>query len=315
MVQLSHGLQSLARYPKYLLRLVRSRYVRSSGWYAFKPSTAYGPLEPLYVRIWNRHFVVTTPSLKEQDLSQPHFPGRDPVWYIGDNDVRIALENEDDFRTTFDVYAGRHYDRLNQNATPGSVIWDIGANLGVASLLFAQNPNVSHVYAYEPLPHTFTLTMRSIAANPGLSRKITLANLGIGKDDRELQVRYTLKAKSAIGLTTIPSRLKSLNNIQPADMMDVTIRLADAADVLRTIRARHPSAPILLKLDAEGAEYEIIDRLIATGVIHEINAAAIEWHDLPGEEYLTSRLLASGFQSEAKALEPDKSIGMIDAWR
>jgi hypothetical protein len=52
-----------------------------------------------------------------------------------------------------------------------------------------------------------------------------------------------------------------------------------------------------------------------TGAIQEINAAAIEWHDSPGEEYLTSRLLASGFQSQAKSLEPDGSIGMIDAWR
>jgi FkbM family methyltransferase len=315
MAHLSQRLKLMAGYPKYLVRLVRTKYFRGSGWYAFKPSAAYGPPEPLHLRMWNRHFVVTAPSSKKQDLDQPHFPGREPRWYIADNDIRIALENEDDFRTTFDVYAGRHYDRLNEYATPGSVIWDIGANLGVASLIFAQNPNVNHVYAYEPLPHTFTLTMRSVAANPDLSRKISLENLGIGKDDRELQVRYTVKAKSAIGLATIPSRLKKINNIQPADMTDVTIRLADAADVLRAIRARHPKASILLKLDAEGAEYEIIDRLIEASVIQEINAAAIEWHDSPGEEYLTSRLLASGFQSYAKALEPDGSIGMIDAWR
>jgi hypothetical protein len=73
-------------------------------------------------------------------------------------------------------------------------------------------------------------------------------------------------------------------------------------------------APLLLKLDAEGAEYEIIDRLVETDAIKEINAAAIEWHDSAGVEYLTSHLLASGFQSQAKPLEPDGSIGMIDAW-
>jgi FkbM family methyltransferase len=315
MAHLSQRFKAFALYPKYVVRLVRTRCFRSSGWYAFKPRSAYSPPEPLLLRIWNRHFVVTAPSAKKQDLVQPHFPGREPRWYIADNDIRIALENEDDFRTTFDVYAGRHYDRLNEYATPGSVIWDIGANLGVASLMFAQNPNVSHVYAYEPLPHTFTLTTRSVAANPKLSRKISLENLGIGKDDRELQVRYTAKAKSAIGLATIPSRLKNINNIQAEDMVDVTIRLADAAEVLRAIRARHPKVPILLKLDAEGAEYEIIDRLMETGALKEIKATAIEWHDSPGEKYLTSRLLASGFQSQAKALESDGSIGMIDAWR
>ncbi len=311
----SERLKLLARYPKYLFRLLRTRYFRDSGWYAFKPRAAYGPPEPLHVRIWNRHFVVTIPSSEKQDLAQAHFPGREPRWYIADNDIRVALENEDDFRTTFDVYAGRHYDRLNEYATPGSVVWDIGANLGAASLIFAQNPYIDHIYAYEPLPHTFALTMRSMAANPNLSAKISLENLGIGKDNRELQVRYTVKAKSAIGLTTIPARLKDLNNIQPADMTDVVIRLADASEVLHAIRASHPKASILLKLDAEGAEYEIIDRLVETGAIEAIKAAAIEWHDSPGEEYLTSRLLAAGFQSQAKALEPDGSIGMIDAWR
>jgi len=311
MAQLSQRLRIIALYPEYLFRLMRSRLFGGFGWYSYKP----GPLGPLYRRFWGRHFVVTAPSLKTDDVPQAHFPGRQPKWYIANDNVRIALENEDDFRTTFDVYAGGHYDRLNRDARPGSVVWDIGANLGVASIIFAQNPNISHIYAYEPVPHTFTMATRSFAANPKLSPKISVENLGIGKNVREVQIRYTVKAKAAIGLANIPSRLKTLNNIQPEDMEDVTIHLADAAEVLRGIRARNPEAPILLKLDAEGAEYEIIDRLIETGVIKEINAAAIEWHDSPGEEYLTSRLLASGFQSQAMPLEPDGSIGMIEAWR
>jgi hypothetical protein len=105
-----------------------------------------------------------------------------------------------------------------------------------------------------------------------------------------------------------------LYRIKPEDMETITIRLADAAQVLQSIRARHPGAPILLKLDAEGAEYGIIDRLAETGAIQELAAAAIEWHLKPGEEYLTSKLRAAGFQTQAKVLEPG-SIGMIDAWK
>src|SRR5580700_11018605 len=99
MAHLSQGLRLLTRYPKYLVRLMRTKYFRSSGWYAFKPRSAYSPPEPLHIRIWNRHFVVTAPSSKKQDLNQSHFAGREPRWYIADNDIRIALENEDDFRT------------------------------------------------------------------------------------------------------------------------------------------------------------------------------------------------------------------------
>src|SRR5258708_27744785 len=97
-------------------------------------------------------------------------------------------------------------------------------------------------------------------------------------------------------------------------MQPVTIHIADADEILRRIRAAHPGAPILLKLDAEGAEYGIIDRLAETGDIRELAAAAIEWHLKPGEEYLTSKLRTAGFQTQAKVLEPG-SIGMIDAWK
>jgi FkbM family methyltransferase len=235
-------------------------------------------------------------------------------WYMTRGRARIAMENVDDFLTTYDVYASGHYDRLLAAALPGSVVWDIGANIGVASLIFAQNPNVSHVYAYEPMPHTYACAMRSLRANPQLAAKVTLENLGVGGSKGELQVNYTKKAKAAIGVSEIPPRLKMLYRIKPEDMETITIQLADAAQVLQGIRERHPGAPILLKLDAEGAEYGIIDRLVETGDIRELADAAIEWHWTPGEEYLVSRLRAAGFQTDAKLLE-DGNIGMIDAWR
>jgi FkbM family methyltransferase len=235
-------------------------------------------------------------------------------WYISRGRARIALENVDDFLTTYDVYANGHYDRLASAALPGSVLWDIGANIGVTSLIFAQNPNITHIYAYEPMPHTFACAMRSLRANPEFSSKIALENLGIGNREGDLQISYTKKAKAAIGVSEIPPRLKTLYRIKPEDMESITIHLADAAQVLQAIRTRHPGAPILLKLDAEGAEYGIIDRLVETGDIRELDAATIEWHLTPGEDYITSRLNAFGFQTEAKVLEPG-SIGMIDAWR
>jgi FkbM family methyltransferase len=235
-------------------------------------------------------------------------------WYLTRGKARISLENVDDFLTTYDVYASGHYDRLRSSASPGTVVWDIGANIGVTSLIFAQNPNVSHIYAYEPMPHTFTCARRSLDANPDLSEKITLENFGVGQSQSELQVSYTKKAKAAIGLSEIPPRLKMLYRIKPEDMESITIHLADAAQVLQAIRSRHPVAPILLKLDAEGAEYGIIDRLVESGEIRELTAAAIEWHLTPGEDYIVSKLRAAGFRTEAKVLEPD-CMGMIDAWR
>jgi FkbM family methyltransferase len=235
-------------------------------------------------------------------------------WYIRRGGVHIPLENIDDFLTTYDVYASHHYDRLNQSTQPGSIVWDIGANIGVASLIFAQNPNVSHVYAYEPMPHTFACTQRTLRANPALASRITVENLGVGASNSDMEVLYTTKAKAAIGVADIPPRLKALYRIKPEDMQPVTIRIADADDVLRRIRAAHPGAPVLLKLDAEGAEYGIIDRLAETGTLRDIAGATIEWHLAPGEEAIASRLRAAGFHIQSKVLEPG-CMGIVDAWR
>ena len=246
-------------------------------------------------------------------------------WYMTRGKAHIAMENVDDFLTVYDVYANGHYERLESAALPGSVLWDIGANIGVASLIFAQNSNIAHIYAYEPMPHTFSCAMRSLRANPALAAKITLENLGIGGSAGEVEVKYTKKAKAAIGVSEIPPRLKMLYRIKPEDMETITIQLADAAEVLRGIRERHPGAPILLKLDAEGSEYGIIDRLVETGDIREIHDAAVEGiqRQRVGKPVLVAlqilgqlrriRIEADANQAAAGALRSGEPFGKVHA--
>jgi FkbM family methyltransferase len=279
-----------ARLRSYISFLARSGYSREFGWYSLTPDGS---------RLARRQFL----------------HGYTFNCLITPTDVRIPLEGLDDLDTTLDIFMGRHYERMEKSIQPGSVVWDIGANLGVASLTFARLANVVHIYGYEPMPHTFECAQRSLAANSSLAPKITLEPVGIGENDSELEVNYTEKAKSAIGLSEIPPRLVARYGLTSQDMKRIRIEIADADRILRMIRERHPDAPILLKIDAEGAEYGIIDRLAQTGGLNEISYAAIEWHLSPGEEYITSRLKSAGFKTNAKILEPDNSIGMIDAWR
>lgn len=52
-------------------------------------------------------------------------------WTISCFGSRISLENAIDFLTVYDFVVERHYAPLEQRVVPGSVLWDIGANLGV----------------------------------------------------------------------------------------------------------------------------------------------------------------------------------------
>lgn len=236
-------------------------------------------------------------------------------WTISCAGSRIALENAIDFLTIYDFFVDRHYAQIENRAPSGSVFWDIGANLGAVSLMFARNARIAHVFAYEPVPETYAYAARSLALNPDVSKKITLKKLGLSAQTGTQRVAYSRKVKCAIGMSEIPHRLISIGRVQASDFTEIDIELVDAAKELRSIRVEYPHAQIVLKLDAEGAEYSIVERLATTGMLTAIECAAIEWHGSPGPDFLLSHLHAAGFKASYHALEADGSIGMIDAWR
>jgi FkbM family methyltransferase len=247
-------------------------------------------------------------------LASSHY-SRKNGWTISCAGSRISLENAIDFLTIYDFFVDRHYAPLEQRASFGSVLWDIGANLGAVSLMFARNPRIAHVYAYEPMPETFAYAVKSLALNPDISGKITLKKAGVSGNSGTQRIAYTRKVKCAIGTSEIPPRLISLGRVQASDFKEIDIELVDAVQELQAIRKKHLDSPIALKLDAEGAEYAIIERLKLAGMLSEIQCAAIEWHGRPGPDFLLNHLYSAGFKANHQVLEADGAIGMINAWR
>lgn len=45
-----------------------------------------------------------------------------------------------------------------------------------------------------------------------------------------------------------------------------------------------PPTGVILKLDCEGAEYVLLDRLITRGLDERLDLLLVEWHDKPGAE-------------------------------
>jgi len=245
-------------------------------------------------------------------LKTRHVPGTG--WVLQYRGIDVFLENLCDLITTREFLVGGYYEPLRDAAAPGSVLWDIGMNIGAVSVLFAQSPNFVHVYGYEPVEHTYDCALKSIALNPGLAGKITAANFGVGDRDYDIQIPYTAKLKSSIGVGYEISRYeKIIFRVKDSEMIPVTLRLKDAAEIYRGIRASYPSSDIVLKLDAEGAEHEIIDRLFKAGLLKDIQACSIEWHGEQGPDELLRQLHASGFETTTQLLRT--WIGLIEARR
>jgi FkbM family methyltransferase len=52
------------------------------------------------------------------------------------------------------------------------------------------------------------------------------------------------------------------------------VRCVDLARVIEEL----PEGPVVLKLDAEGAEYDLLEHLIATGAAARLTRLLVEWH-------------------------------------
>lgn len=175
-----------------------------------------------------------------------------------------------------EYYLFEHFDEhdlladLQSELAPGDVFWDVGANVGVFTVVAAATVGSGTVVAFEPVPQN----VRRLRAN--LSRN----GLDAVVDERPLAASagpVTVELSSDLP----GAQGNAIDAFQAADgraASGTTLSLeATTGD-----RCGHPS-PDVLKLDVEGAEYDVLDGLsetLATGscraIYCEVHVDALE---------------------------------------
>jgi len=184
---------------------------------------------------------------------------------------------------------------------PFSVI-DIGFNVGMASLFFALSDNVKKIYGFEPLKPTVQKAKKVLEENSKFKNKIDLSEFGMSNEDGGFSVKYDYenKGNAGIGQTKISSDQEE----------EIIVR--DCSPVVSKILKKEKGNSIFVKIDCEGGEYAIIDRLAESGLLKEIDVIAIEFH-FHGPDALTSTLKENKF--DFFVLNPESEIGMIYAFK
>lgn len=101
------------------------------------------------------------------------------------NGIRLAF----DFSQTFCRAEGilslggnpeqEDFDYIASLIKPGDVVMDVGANVGLVSILLLKaEPELERIYAFEPLPDTFAKMKHNLLLN-GLPKKINPVNVGM----------------------------------------------------------------------------------------------------------------------------------------
>lgn len=175
------------------------------------------------------------------------------------------------------VFAGE-YDVPYDHASP--VILDIGANIGAFALwvLMSRWPR-ARVICYEPNPEALHYLRQNLAL---FGSSVQVRGVGVGRENEKRKL------------------FRGLNNLGEASFFDLGAQdIADAIEVDVLGAAELPAANIV-KLDAEGAEVEILETMALAG--SQPDVILLEYHSEARrracDELLVDYILVSGHVSQ-----------------
>jgi FkbM family methyltransferase len=153
--------------------------------------------------------------------------------------------------------------------TEGFIAIDLGANVGEYTLRLAGS--ASTVYAFEPDPDTFLELQCAV----GDRDDVVLLQEAAGAEEAELPL-FRLSEDSEGGV--VPSKATTImghRDKYPVDESGLTVRVRDFAAFLDDIEGEIG----IIKVDIEGAEVDLLDRLIETGTINRARYIFVETHE------------------------------------
>ena len=135
----------------------------------------------------------------------------------------------------------------------GSTIVDVGANIGMISIMIArQNPTCT-VYAFEPMPMTYAYLAQNIHLNG--TYNVLPFQMGVAGVSKVAVIRGVLDNNS--GGSTMWSK-SAQNPVQNWDQHVSRVLCVTPDEILKI--AGYPEEIAFLKIDCEGSEHEIVEK-------------------------------------------------------
>lgn len=141
------------------------------------------------------------------------------------------------------------YDFKNINFKEGDIVIDIGANVGMVSILLAKKFPFLKIYSFEPLKENYDNFIKNIELNNIPKGVISAENKAVTKDGRLVNMSINIQNKGGSSTADIIS----VNSVMTKENCQVE------SITLEEIFKKHNVNKLkLLKIDCEGSEYEIL---------------------------------------------------------
>jgi FkbM family methyltransferase len=212
---------------------------------------------------------------------------------IANGDVIVTIDGisfyarvPDDLRFVDEIFFRGVY---NFSLKKNCCVIDIGMNIGLATMTFAQKDFVRKVHSFEPFKGTYSRARANLSLNPKIAAKVSAHNIGLADADED---------KTVLIYDESDSGSFSIRGSESGTPMPISVR--NAATVLGPIidEAKANALRIIAKIDCEGSEFPIFENLDEHGLLAEISAFMLEWHRVSGDKTqrdLIAPLLTYGF--------------------
>ena len=220
-------------------------------------------------------------------------------------DLTIYVESNEEFHIINEIFVRNDYDFISGSK---SIVIDIGANIGITSLFFSKSDYVDKIYAFEPVLDTFEQAQYNLSLNAEIHKVEWIKNIGLGKNSRKELFLFDKNCKGNTGFRGLSSPSYSNND----NVVEREVQIEEATLEISKIVNTTKNRKIIIKMDCEGAEYEILENLYETGMINQIDVLLLEWHD-KGSQIIEEMLINSGFDFFSRSF--DSITGMIYAFK
>ncbi len=190
------------------------------------------------------------------------------------------------------------------------VVLDVGMNVGYAAIAFAEKQEVKHVFGFELVSETDKWAEENFVLNTHVNQKITHFPYGLDIDEKELEIprAYT----GAVGASATEFVIHDQQKKYSWNTLTTKVTVKDICTEIDKIKDSYKGVPLVVKLDCEGAEYGLIEKLHQQKRITDFSILMIEWH-IKGPEPLLEILAINGYRSFAFDYPGEFRYGFIYA--
>jgi FkbM family methyltransferase len=228
-------------------------------------------------------------------------PSRPSLIRLRRSGVQFRVRGAMDVWIVKETYLDRFYERYGTKIGDGWTVIDIGAGIGDFSLYAALGHPTNKVYAFEPFPESFGLLEKNLQLNRATN--VHPFPEAIGGRTGELALDIS---------SGEPLQYSTQGAVDEGTRL--TVPCLSLKDAFERLSLAHCN---LLKLDCEGAEYDILFKAPAS-ILSRIDHIVMEYHDgvVPANHRdMVEFLISQGFRVRTKPNPVHAHLGFLHGVR